>query len=176
MQIRLLTEADAEAWRALRLRMLREHPDAFGSAYEENVTRPVEAFAQRLRQAHSAPDNFILGAFDDAKLVGSAGMFRESGAKDRHKAMIFTVYVAPEVRGRGVARALLSDLIARARAAAGLEQLHLAVTTHNTPARSLYASLGFERFGLERHALKLGDRYADVELMVLWLHARPDDA
>ncbi len=177
MEIRPLTEADAEAWRELRLRMLREHPDAFGSAYEENVTRPVEAFAQRLREAHNPPDSFILGAFEDGgALVGSAGLARESGAKGRHKAVIFSAYVAPEARGRGVGRALMAEAIARAQAVPGLEQLHLAVTTRNTEARSLYASLGFETYGLERHALKLGDRYIDEELMALWLGARPQDA
>jgi ribosomal protein S18 acetylase RimI-like enzyme len=173
MEMRPLTEADAAAWRELRLRMLREHPDAFGSSYEENVTRPVESFAQRLRKAHNLPDSFILGAFEEGKLVGSAGLQREEGAKDRHKADIFSVYVAPELRVRGVARALLTELIVRARAAPGLEQLQLAVTTHNATARSLYAALGFETYGVEHHALKLGERYFDEELMVLWLHARP---
>jgi ribosomal protein S18 acetylase RimI-like enzyme len=172
MEMRPLTEADAAAWRELRLRMLREHPDAFGSSYEENVTRPVESFAQRLREAHNLPDSFILGAFEAGKLVGSAGLSREQGAKDRHKADIFSVYVAPELRGRGVARALLTELIVRARAAPGLEQLQLAVTTHSAAARSLYAALGFETYGVEHHALKLGERYFDEELMVLWLDAR----
>ncbi len=60
-----------------------------------------------------------------------------------------------------------------ARAAPGLEQIVLAVTAHNTVARSLYTSLGFQTYGLERHALKLGDRYLDEELMVLWLIAPP---
>jgi len=173
MEIRLLTESDAAAWRELRLRMLRDHPDAFGSAYEENVTQPVESFAQRLREAHNLPDSFILGAFEAGKQVGSAGLSREQGAKDRHKADIFSVYVAAELRGRGVARALLTEVIARARAAPGLEQIRLAVTMHNAAARNLYAALGFETYGVERHALKLGDRYFDEELMVLWLHARP---
>jgi ribosomal protein S18 acetylase RimI-like enzyme len=175
MQIRPLAEDDAEAWRALRLRMLREHPDAFGSAYEEQAPWPLERFAARLRNANT-PDNVLLGAFVGGALVGSAALGREEGAKERHKAGVYSVYVAPEVRGRGVGRALLADLIARASAADGLELLRLAVTTHNTAARSLYASLGFETYGLERHALKLGDRYADEELMVLWLHARPDAA
>ncbi len=173
MEIRPLTEADAEAWRELRLRMLREHPDAFGSSYEENVVRPLESFAQRLREAHNPPDRFILGAFEEGKLVGSAGLQREEGAKDRHKADIFSVYVAPELRGRGIARALLTELIARAKAAPGLEQLQLAVTTHNAAALSLYAALGFQTYGVQPHALKLGDRYVDEELMVLWLDARP---
>ena len=45
VEIRLLTDADAARWRDLRLRMLREHPDAFGSSYEEALARPLETFA-----------------------------------------------------------------------------------------------------------------------------------
>ena len=64
---------------------------------------------------------------------------------------------------------LLEAAIARARETPGVEQLILAVVTVNTPARNLYLSLGFEPYGREPLALKLGDRYLDEELMVLFL-------
>ncbi len=83
--------------------------------------------------------------------------------------MITQMYVAPEARGQGIARALVSELIARARALPGLEQINLAVVTTNAAARNLYLALGFEVFGVERRALKLGDTYLDEELMVLML-------
>lgn len=113
MEIRVLTEADAARWRDLRLRMLREHPDAFGTSYEEALARPLETFAQRLRE----PDNWTLGAFEGEQLLGSVGLRREAGAKDRHKAMIWGMYTAPEARGRGIGKALLDEAIARARGA-----------------------------------------------------------
>ena len=172
IRIRPLTEADAPQWRELRLRMLREHPEAFGSAYEDQANWPLDRFAQRLRDAN-APDNLILGAFDSGALIGSVGMARDAGAKVCHKAMIVSVYVAPEARGRGVARALFDDVISRARALPGLEQLYLGVGADSVAARSLYLSLGFEVYGLERHALKVGERYVDEELMVHWLHESP---
>lgn len=173
LDIRPLTEADAAIWRELRVRMLREHPDVFGSSYEEAVTWPVERFAARLREAHGAPDSFLLGAFEDGRLVGSCGLAREPGLKDRHKAFIWGVYAAPEVRGSRVGRTLMEDAIRRAREIAGLEQLILAVAAHNEAARGLYASLGFETYGREPRALKLADRYVDEDLMVLWLGERP---
>jgi len=173
LDIRPLTEADAAIWRELRLRMLREHPDVFGSSYEEAAAWPLERFAQRLREAHSAPDSFLLGAFAEGRLVGSCGLARESGLKDRHKAFIWGVYAAPEARGRGVGRALMDEAIRRAKATEGLEQLILAVAAQNDAARGLYAALGFETYGREPRALKLGDRYVDEDLMVLWLGERP---
>jgi ribosomal protein S18 acetylase RimI-like enzyme len=173
VEIRPLTEAHAEAWRALRLRMLREHPDVFGSSYEEFKQRPLDAIRTQLREQEADPDRIQLGAFVDGSLVASAGMVRERGAKDRHRGFVWGVYTAPEARGRGASRALIEEIIRRAKALPGMEQLTLAVTTHNTAARNLYVALGFERYGTEIHALKLGDTYVDEDLMVLWLHERP---
>ena len=79
-------------------------------------------------------------------IVGSTGLHREEGAKDRHKAMIWGVYAAPEARGHGVGRALMVAALI-ARETPGIERLILAVATHNTAARKLYVSLGFTSGG-----------------------------
>lgn len=169
MRIRELGEDDAGIYWPLRLRALREEPESFGSSYEEAKERPVEQMAERLRVAAQIGD-FTLGAFDDDQLVGVVTLFRETGRKNQHIAIVVAMYVAPETRGQGVGRALVSALIARARALDGVEQLLLAVVASNAAARALYRSLNFEVYGLQRKALKLGDgRYLDEELMVLWL-------
>jgi ribosomal protein S18 acetylase RimI-like enzyme len=79
------------------------------------------------------------------------------------------MYVAPESRGKGVGRALLSSLIERGKSLAGLEQLGLDVVTVNEAARGLYLSQGFEIYALEREAMKHDGEYYDVEHMVLRL-------
>jgi ribosomal protein S18 acetylase RimI-like enzyme len=172
LEIRELIEADAEAYWAVRLRALREEPEAFGSSYEEAKERPLALVAERLRAA-AAADNFTLGAFEGVaggQLVGIVAFDRATGRKNRHIGSIYQMYVAPEVRGGGYGRALVEALIARARARDGLEQLVLAVMATNVAAGALYRSLGFEVYGLQRKALKLGDgRYLDEELMALWL-------
>jgi ribosomal protein S18 acetylase RimI-like enzyme len=174
MHIRELTEGDAEAYRPLRLRALRERPDAFGSSYEEAVSRPIEATWQRLHEQSPAEGSFILGAFDlgafddGGVLVGTMGLLREQGMKTRHKATVWGAYVAPEARGQGVGKALLRELIARARNVAGIEQVLLAVTMHNAEARGLYLACGFTVYGTEPRALRLPDgRYLDEDLLVL---------
>ena len=151
------------------MRMLRDHTDVFGSSHEEFAQQSLEEVARRMRERNSPPDNALFGAFLDGKLVGSTGLHREEGAKDRHKAMIWGVYTAPEARGHGVGRALMLAAIDRAKATFGVERLNLAVATHNTTARNLYVSLGFTVWGLERHALKLPDRYIDEEYFALEL-------
>lgn len=169
MEIRQLAAADAAAYRELRLRALREDPDAFGSTYDEMIARPLAHTAERLRAQAASAGSFTLGAFDGA-LIGVVTLLREDGAKDRHRANVVGMHVAPEVRGRGVGRALLAEACARAARVDGLEQLHLAVVTTNAAARHLYRAMGFEPYGVEPRALKLGDRYWDEELMVLQLH------
>lgn len=79
------------------------------------------------------------------------------------------MYVSEKTRGWGLGRALLSNLISRARTYAGLEQLVLGVATTQTSVQVLYRSLGFEPFALERHALKVGSQHIDYEHRVLWL-------
>ena len=166
MEIRELTAADAEIFRALRLRALREEPEAFGSSWEEENARPLAQTVARLQ----AEGMTAFGACDEnGHLVGMVRLFRHDGVKVSHKADIISLYVAPEVRGRGVGRMLMEAAIERARATPGVEQLLLAVNATNTPARNLYLTLGFEPFGREPLALKIGDRYYDEELMALFL-------
>jgi ribosomal protein S18 acetylase RimI-like enzyme len=166
LEIRVLTADDAEEFRALRLRALREEPEAFGSSWEEENARPLEQTVARLQ----AEGITAFGGFDDAgKLAGMVRLRRQDGVKAEHKADIISMYVAPEVRGRGLGRMLLDAAIAHARSTPGIEQLLLAVNTTNTPARNLYLAMGFEPFGREPKALKIGDRYFDEDYMALVL-------
>ena len=168
MIIRRLDESDAAAFRVLRLHALQESPEAFGSSYEETLAQPLEWMAERLRLAPERPHDFVLGAFDP-DLVGMVGFARETRTKTRHKGAIWGMYVAESARGHGVGRALLERLLVEARAQSGLEAITLLVVATNEAAKRLYHSFGFQTYGTEPHALKLGNRYYDEDLMVLRL-------
>src|SRR6476469_9626417 len=127
VEIRDLTEDDAGIYWELRLRALKEEPDAFGSDYEESRQRSQAEIARRIPKAGDGSDDFLLGAFDGSKLVGTVGLRREEGVKSRHKAMLWGMYVAPEARGQGAGRALMNEVIARARNTPGLVQIYLSV-------------------------------------------------
>ncbi|MCC2632512.1 MAG: family N-acetyltransferase [Ramlibacter sp.] len=151
MLVRMLGPADATLYRSLRLRALREHPDAFTSSYEQDREQPVEAAARRLA-AHP-----FWGAYHHAELYGFVGLERELRPKNRHKATVMGMYVAPEVGGQGVGRALLDALIAHARLN-GLESLVLTVTDGNERATRLYEAAGFRSFGVEPDAIRVAGR------------------
>jgi ribosomal protein S18 acetylase RimI-like enzyme len=163
--LRELTEADAEQFFTFRLRALRDHPEAFGFDHEEWARLPIADIASRLTD----PNGFTLGAFE-GRLVGITRGSVENARKLRHRGLITSVYVAPEVRGRGVGRRLIEETIARLAARwPALEQVHLTVSVEAPAARALYTALGFERRGVEPNALKLGDRYVAEEHMVRFL-------
>jgi ribosomal protein S18 acetylase RimI-like enzyme len=167
--IRLLNESDAEQFHAIRLEALRDHPDAFGASVDDWERRTVDDIAASFRDRWTAPDNFIVGAFDGAALVGTIGFHQHEGAKARHKGTIWGVYLAPGTRGSGLARRLMEDVIARVRRLGDVEAVQLGVAIENTAARMLYQRLGFTPWGIERHAIKLPDRYVDEEWMELSL-------
>jgi RimJ/RimL family protein N-acetyltransferase len=169
MEVRILTEADGEAFWNIRLRALRDDPESFGSSYEEILERGIAGATQSLRKRDTSPDDATFGAFEGGTLVGIAGFRREEEVKKRHKGVIWGMYVPREMRGKGIGKALLQAAIAYAKTLPQLEQINLSVVLTSREARQLFISLGFEPYGLERHALKLHDRYFDHELMTLHL-------
>jgi len=159
---------DAVAYRALRLRGLQEHPAAFTSSHAEDSELPLATTERRL-----APGSldWVFGAFAASELAGVVGLAREPRAKNRHKAAVFGMYVAPDHARHGIGTELLRHAIAAARSQSGLEQLVLTVTETNAGARTLYEKVGFRSFGIEPRAIRVGDTYFDKNHMIFFLAA-----
>jgi RimJ/RimL family protein N-acetyltransferase len=158
---RQLTADDVQAYIPVRLRALREHPQAFGSTYIQEREKPESEMSERLR------DGIIYGAFSEGQLVGLAGLVVNSSYNTRHRAFLISVYSAAEVRGQGVGRAVVQAAIAHARAIEYVEEVFLTVTMGNPSARALYLSLGFVPYAIEPRSIKIAGQYYDEELMTL---------
>jgi ribosomal protein S18 acetylase RimI-like enzyme len=165
-EIRFLTSDDANEWHRLRLEALECDPEAFSASPEEYQSLSLEEVKRRL---WSDSDAFVVGAFEQNRLLGMAGFYRHRGPKTGHKGQVWGVYVAGRVRGKGIGRRMMRMLLDRGAAIRGIEQIMISVTTTQAVALSLYGSLGFEAYGCEPRALKVGARYIDEQCMVLRL-------
>ena len=161
MEVRQLTEDDAEGYREIRLQALERHPEAFQATYETVADLPLDAYRQRLRRYA------LFGGFIDDRLCGFVGFYPLKNPKISHKGLIRRMYLAEDARGSGLAEKMVEAVVEHARDE--VEQLLISVIADNDRARRFYEKMGFEPYGTERRALKIGERYFDEEFRVKFL-------
>ncbi|MBM7047814.1 MULTISPECIES: GNAT family N-acetyltransferase [Rhizobium] len=158
--IRRLDRDDASIFRDIRLEGLASHPEAFGASYEEELEYSEAQLGDRIES------NAVFGGFaDDGTLAGVIAVARSRGAKMRHIASIWGMYVRLEARGTGLSRLLMAAAVDEARTTC--RSIRLSVVSSNRAAIRLYESFGFKAWAIDTEALKVGDVYHDETLMRL---------
>jgi len=160
-EVRRLTESDARAYRDIRLEALEEYPEAFQATYESALDLPLEAYAVRMQMYA------LFGGFVDGELAGFLGFTPLRNPKIAHKGVMWGMYVRPSARGSGLAEAMVGKALEHARD--HVEQVLISVITDNARARRFYEKMGFEPYGVEPRALKIGGKYYDEEFRVKML-------
>lgn len=120
--------------------------------YASVMERPAWAALSRAMDAALASDEPVerIVAEEGGRIVGSAMLFSAAanayGDESRRPRSpeVRLVAVDPEVRGRGVARALMAECVRRARAA-GASELGLHTSRSFRAAITMYKAMGFER-------------------------------
>jgi ribosomal protein S18 acetylase RimI-like enzyme len=168
MTIRTLMPSDVKEYRVLRLAALHEQPPAFGTPAEKEEKLALEAVASRLQESE---DTYILGAFSGDILVGIIRFSRFEEANEKHRGFIAGLYVRPDFRRCGLARAA-TEVLVRAQRDTGLRRIHLTVVTAQDAAIQLYKSLGFCIYGTEHEAFSNQSQFYDEHLMELILQTK----
>ena len=99
--------------------------------------------------------NLPLLATDGRKILGVATLHQQLGGWKRHIGRV-SVLVQPAVRGHGIARALVTEILEIARAT-GLEKVEAEFIGEQTTAIHMFAMLGFSQL------LKLEDYVKDMQ-------------
>lgn len=128
----------------LLIRPMEERDIAQAARIEaESFSTPWSAEA--FRKSLALDYTIFLTAEWEGRVAGYCGCY-----VSLEEAEITNVAVKEELRGRGIARALLLELLQQGEAR-GAKAFLLEVRAGNAPAIRLYEGLGFEREGLRRN-------------------------
>ncbi|MFD6415883.1 GNAT family N-acetyltransferase [Streptomyces sp. NPDC060194] len=120
----------------------------------------VAALLAEVAAGVRAGDAALRAAYADGRLVGLGYWSRYARPTHRPHADLEKVAVGAAAQGRGIGRALVTALVADARAA-GIEVLTLDARGDNEGALSLYRSLGFREYGRLPDFVAVGERRYD---------------
>jgi ribosomal protein S18 acetylase RimI-like enzyme len=162
MEIVKLPVESWQEYKALRLRALKEDPQAFGASYQKNVEYPDEEWKRRLVNGLGGDRNWLLFARENGKLVGMIGAFMEEDSEDT--ATIISVYVPKEDRGKGISAILMQGMLKELSAKPNLKKVNLTVNKDMIPAVGLYNKFDFIEVGIQPY--KMGDGNTVDELMM----------
>lgn len=149
IEIREIRESDSAAFAQLMVQFSRETPYMLLTE-EENIAL-ADTQEERTRQLISAPNQLLLVACNDDKLVGFIALSQGLFTKNRHSCSLM-IGVLSEHQGRGVATELMLRALSWAEKK-GISRIELTVMESNQRAVRFYRRFGFEQEGLKRRAL-----------------------
>jgi ribosomal protein S18 acetylase RimI-like enzyme len=163
--VRVLTEDDWSAYRALRLAGLQESPDAFDRSYTEEAAYSEECWRSRMRRASR-----LLAERDGVpRGIVSCTVVDEHPAS----ADVYGLWVDPATRQAGVAWQLM-DAVVRLATAQSQTQLYYWVGTENTRAIAFAINFGFRPSPERRPARIQRAEFGEEEIaMVLSVGSDP---
>ncbi len=136
IRVRVLGEDEWQTYREVRLRALRESPEAFVASAEEEAE-----FADSVWQERMVRSRRIL-AEDGDEVIGVVSVGTGHRTKNAGAGELFGLWVDPPRRGTGVARRLM-EKAAKVGREVGLKQLLYWVGTDNGRAVAFASSFGF---------------------------------
>ncbi len=159
MLIRDATSSDMASIQAIYA-----HHVLHGTGTFEVEAPDATAMAQRYL-ADTAAQGAWLVALDESGILAFAHYkpFRDQAAY--RSTVENSIYVREDVRGQGVGRLLVAQLVATAEAAGFRQMIAMIGDSDNVGSIGMHASLGFQRVGVLRAAGHKFGRWLDVVMM-----------
>ncbi len=112
----------------------------------------------------AGPDQYVLVAEIEGKVVGHVTLFLTNKVRDKHTAFL-AIAIHPDFHGQGVGKSLMLEAINQADNWLNLVRIELDVHADNLSAKALYEKTGFEVEGVKRLSTFKNGRYIDMVLM-----------
>jgi RimJ/RimL family protein N-acetyltransferase len=140
----------------------------FMSRYPEEITVSVESQSRFLQMIENDPDDFMLAAYIDGRMVGNAAVTRvRSNLKYRHRAN-FGISLQEEVCNVGLGTLMMQEILEIVKRSV-FGQLELTVFADNTRAIHLYEKVGFLKTGVLPRAYRLKDGSYHDEVQMVYM-------
>ena len=147
LSLRRIRAGEAGLYREIRLRALKNSPQAFGTKYDDALKRSRDVWVEQADRGaapnrHCAHFFLLQGCGEMQNVVGLVSLYQSPQVPER--AHLCSLWIEENVRGGGGGLMLCQCVIDFAR-----EQryriLHTEATPHNKRVEHLYERLGFQR-------------------------------
>jgi RimJ/RimL family protein N-acetyltransferase len=165
VQIRRIRADEWRELRELRLRALRDTPEAFGSTYAMEAAEPEQQWREWASDgAEGGASYWALAVDDDAGRIGGMA-FGSRHWQVTDAIGVFSMWVDPALRGQGMGQRLVESVVAWARTTER-PRVVLSVNETNEVAIRLYERCGFVPTGTQ-HPIRDGSSITAISMAVV---------
>lgn len=168
LEVERIEAGDWERARDVRLRALRDAPDAFWVTADQEAATTAAEWRARASRSDAVTFVAVRDGIDVGLVVGAPHHEHQGDAA------LYALWVAPEARGTGAATMLVAAVLDWAHSA-GYERLRLDVADTNGDALRLYQRMGFEPTGAVSAFSSPRQHITEHELAVDLKSAPPSD-
>ena len=136
--------------------------------YPEEIVMTVEKEEAFIAAVNDSPNDLMIVCEVEGRIAGNCHLAFGSKIKTRHRGDI-AIALYRAFWGLGIGTAMFAEMIAMAKARAGVTVMELEFIEGNARARGLYEKMGFRIVGMHPDAI----RQEDGELLALYLMQRP---
>lgn len=166
VSIEKLTKADWGAYKELRLRALREEPQAFDASFTSYANKGDEYWKDIAVELTDAR-HLCLVAKRSGVIVAVGIVEFDDNEKTRHVADLTFLYVLPDARGAGIGKGLLEHMLAAVQSRPDILKVNVRVCSVQHAAVHLYTDVGFKQVSeMKQERYVEGVYYDDYKMSV----------